>query len=96
MKKTDANTLFEIYKLQNELERNVYPEDLINRQILSKRSGQRRVRELLEAGFLQEINEQGANVYNLSLKGIDGMCAYRDIRIEYEHYNEEQEEFVLE
>ena len=84
MKKQDANTLFEIYKLQKEQNRNIYPEDLVNRQILSKRSCQTKVRDLLSNGFLKEINEMGANVYNLSLKGIYGMCAYRDIKIEYE------------
>ena len=84
MKKSDANTLFEIYKLQNEQQRNIYPEDLVNKQILSKRSCQTKVRELLEHGFLNEVNEMGANVYTLSTKGIYGICAYRDIKLEYE------------
>lgn len=95
MKKSDANVLFEIYKLQNELNRNIYPEDLINRQVLSKQGGQGKVRELLESDFLEANNNQGANIYHVSVKGIDSMCAYRDIRIEYDRYNEEQEEFVL-
>ena len=84
MTRAEAKTLFEIYKLRRQQNRNIYPEDLVNRQILSKRSCQSKVKELLEKGLLCEINEMGANVYDLSAKGIYGMCAYRDIKLEYE------------
>lgn len=90
MTKTDANILFEIYKMQQKQNRNVYPEDLINKQILSKRNGQGKVKDLLSKGLLQEINERGANVYRLSVKGMYEMCAYRDIKIEYERLVEAQ------
>ena len=84
MTRQDAKTLFEITKLQKEFSRGIYPEDLVNKQVLSKRSCQEKVKDLLSKGFLEEANEQGANVYRVTVTGINDMCAYRDIKIEYD------------
>ncbi len=50
--------------------------------ILPKASCQKKVEELKNEGFLNETSLKGANVYQVSSKGLFHLNAYRDIRLE--------------
>ncbi len=80
-----ALTLFDIYKVEKELGRAVYPDDLVSRQVLSKNAAQHMVDQFYFKNWLIQETKKGANVYRLSRAGIDGMCSYRDIKLQIEH-----------
>ncbi len=82
MKREDAIILSKIYKIQKEHDRDFYPGDIANAQILPKSKCQTKVEELRDKGFLIETVNRGANQYKVSPKGIEQMCAYRDIKLE--------------
>ncbi len=82
MERKDAKLMLKIYKLQQELKRDIQTGDLISRMILSKGSCQRKLEELLDKGFLTESVYRGANQYAVSSVGRNQMSAYRDIKLE--------------
>lgn len=82
MERKDALTLLNIYKTEKELNRSLYPEDLVNRRYLAKHTAKTALAEYHANNWLLEDNLQGANVYKLSHAGLDAICAYRDIRNE--------------
>lgn len=82
MERNDAKLMFKIYKIQNELGRDIQTGDLVSRRILPKSSCKAKLEELLEKGFLTESVFRGANQYSVSSQGRNQMEAYRDIRLE--------------
>ena len=82
MERNDAKLMFKIYKLQQELKRDIQTGDLVSRMILPKGSCQKKLEELLDKGFLIESVFRGANQYSVSSQGRNQMEAYRDIRLE--------------
>lgn len=82
MERNDAKLMFKIYKLQQELKRDVQTGDLISRRILPKSSCKAKLEGLTDKGFLDESVFRGANQYAVSSQGRNQMSAYRDIKLE--------------
>lgn len=84
MTHTDAKIMSEIYRINKEQKRGVYPYDLVSRMVIPKGSSQQKFEDLMNKGFLNQEVKDGANVYQVSVLGKEQMMAFRDIRIELE------------
>lgn len=82
MKRETALKLFEIYKLQCEYGRNVYPEELRGHGICSERELKDLFAELQEVFAIEEHNVMGANTYRVTNIGVAQLESYLDIRRE--------------
>ncbi len=82
MKREDALLFKKIFEVEQNLGRDFYTGDLVNAGILPRASCQKKVEEMKDKGFLKEMSLKGANVYQVSSKGLFHLNAYRDIRLE--------------
>lgn len=79
-----ATKLFEIYKLEKTLGREVYEKELITHGICSKHEAKRVIAVLVKNLSISEENLRGSNVYKITNFGINNLNSYLDIRRELE------------
>ena len=79
-----ALTLFEIYKLEHTVGREIYEKEIITHGICSKHKAKEVIEELLENFSIEERNLRGSNVYNVTNIGRAHLDSYLDIRREKE------------
>ncbi len=82
MSRENALLLSQIWKMQKEYGRDIYPQELWKRGICSSSKYESLVEDLVNKGMLIEQNERGANVYHISNLGFAQMETYLDIRRE--------------
>ncbi len=82
MDRTEALQFYEMYKLQKEYGRNIYPVELRGHRICSGKSAKNLVEKLLASNALAEENVQGANTYRITRTGMAMLESYLDIRRE--------------
>ena len=82
MERAVAEKLFEIYKLEKEMNRGIYPEELWTRGICTKHQIQPLFDALMSVDALVEESYRGANIYRISNIGYAQMESYLDIKRE--------------
>lgn len=80
MERTTALQLFEIYKLQKNYGRNIYPEELRGHNICSGSRAKSLIEELKDVFAIEEENVQGANTYRVTNIGIAQLESYLDLK----------------
>ena len=82
MSREHALLLQKINTVIKETSRGVYPEDLVNRGLLSKSKAKQVFQELEEHHYLMSVNVNGANRYVINNIGEACMETYLDIKRE--------------
>ena len=82
MKRENALILSQIYHLQKERGRDIYPEELASFRITARSGCKSVIDELLSDGMLVESVSNGASMFSVSHKGYYSMQAYLDIKRE--------------
>jgi hypothetical protein len=79
-----ALKLFEIQKLENELKRGIYPDELVSKQIASRHEVGPLIEALASTFSIDVENVQGANAYHVTNIGYRHLMSYLDFKRELE------------